>query len=103
MERHSFHGVLGDLPETLRKLCLSTKFPRQEIKRNFVVLRSDHYYKFLHCYKSSRQEVFYKSGVLKNLQNSQENTRVRVSYLIDLQVGGLQLHKQRDSGTGVSL
>ena len=39
VERHSFRRVLGDSPETLRKLCLSTKFPHQEIKRIFGVLR----------------------------------------------------------------
>ena len=26
MERHSFRIVLGESPETMRKLCLSTKF-----------------------------------------------------------------------------
>ena len=31
MERHSFRIVLGHSPETMRKLCLSTKFPHQEI------------------------------------------------------------------------
>ena len=31
LERHSFRLVSGDLPETIRKLCLSTKFPRQEL------------------------------------------------------------------------
>ena len=29
MERHSFRIALVDLPETMRKLCLSTKFPHQ--------------------------------------------------------------------------
>ena len=31
VERHSFRIVLGDLPNTMRKLCLSTKFPHQKI------------------------------------------------------------------------
>ena len=36
-------------------------------------------------FKSSRQDAFCKKGVLrKNLQNSQENTSARVSYLIKL-------------------
>ena len=39
--------------------------------------------------------VFYEKGVLRNFGNSQENTYVRVSFLIKL--------KQRDSGTGVFL
>ena len=32
VERLSFRRILGDLPETLRKLRLSIKFPQQEIK-----------------------------------------------------------------------
>ena len=40
MEKHSLRRVSGDLPETLRKLCLSTKFPLQEIRRNNGILRS---------------------------------------------------------------
>ena len=41
------------------------------------------------CYNNNKQkqppEVFHKKGILKNLQNSQENTCVRVSVLIKLQ------------------
>ena len=40
VERYSFHIVLGDSPETMRKLCLSTKFPHPEIRSNYVFLRS---------------------------------------------------------------
>ena len=32
VERHSFRIVSGDSPETMRKLCLSTKFPHHEIR-----------------------------------------------------------------------
>ena len=32
VERHSFRKASGESPETLRKLCLSTKFPHQEIR-----------------------------------------------------------------------
>ena len=32
VERNSFRIVSGDSPETMRKLCLSTKFPHQEIR-----------------------------------------------------------------------
>ena len=39
-ERHSFRVVSGDLPKTLQKLCLSTKFPKQKIRWNYGVLRS---------------------------------------------------------------
>ena len=32
LERHSFHIVSGGLPETMRKLYLSTKLSQQEIR-----------------------------------------------------------------------
>ena len=32
VERHSFRIDSGESPETMRKLCLSTKFPRHEIR-----------------------------------------------------------------------
>ena len=40
MERHSFRIVSGESSETFRKLFLSTKFPQQEIRRNYGILRS---------------------------------------------------------------
>ena len=39
MERHSFRRVLGNSLETMQNLCLSTKFPHQEIRRNFGIFR----------------------------------------------------------------
>ena len=39
--RYSFHIVSGDSSETMRKLCLSSKFPHQEVRGNFGILRSD--------------------------------------------------------------
>ena len=36
MESHS-HIVSSDPPETVRKLCLSTKFPHQEIRWNYSI------------------------------------------------------------------
>ena len=47
VERHSFRGVSGNWPETMRKRCLSTKFSHFEIKRNFGILHSK-YYDLLH-------------------------------------------------------
>ena len=35
-----FPYSLGESPETLRKLCLSTKIPHQEIRWNYGILRS---------------------------------------------------------------
>ena len=40
MEKHSFRIVLGDSPETMQKLCLSTKFPGQKIRWNDDILHS---------------------------------------------------------------
>ena len=34
---------IGESPETMRKLCLSTKFPHQEIRWNYGILRSPHF------------------------------------------------------------
>ena len=42
VERHSFRIVWGESPETMRKICLSTKFPHQ-IRWNYGVFRSDHF------------------------------------------------------------
>ena len=40
VERHSFRRIVDELPENLRKLCLSTKFPHQKNRGNFDILRS---------------------------------------------------------------
>ena len=40
VERHSFHRVLGELSEIVRKLYLSAKFPDQKIRQNFSILSS---------------------------------------------------------------
>ena len=40
VERHSFHRVSSKSPETLQKLCLSTKFLHQKIRWNLDILRS---------------------------------------------------------------
>ena len=47
VERNSFRIVSGDSPETMWKLCLSTKFSHQEIRWNYGILRSVRYWKFL--------------------------------------------------------
>ena len=41
VERQSFRTNSGESPETMRKLCLSTKFPHQEIRWYYCILRSD--------------------------------------------------------------
>ena len=41
VEGHSFRIVLGDSPETMRKLCFSTEFPQQEIRWNYGIFHSD--------------------------------------------------------------
>ena len=55
---------------------------RKQIKKDLV----------LRC---SRAKVFYKKVFLELLKNSQENTCARVSFLIKLQVPGLQLYQKK--------
>ena len=42
--------VSGDSPETMQKLCLSAKFPHQEIRWNYGIFRSD-------CFKTFAETV----------------------------------------------
>ena len=58
---------------------------------------------FLLFYRSSHRRCFIKKVLLKTSLNSQENTCVRVSFLIKLRVSGLQFYYKRDSGTGFFL
>ena len=48
VERHSFHIVSGESPETMQKLCISTNFPHQAIRWNYgifaVYLKESVYY-----------------------------------------------------------
>ena len=41
VEMHSFRKVSSDLPKTMRKLCLFTKFSHQKIRWNYGILRSE--------------------------------------------------------------
>ena len=41
VEMHGFCRVFDHLPESLRKLCVSAKFPHQQIRWMFGILRSD--------------------------------------------------------------
>ena len=38
VESHSFRIVSAESPETMQKLCFSTKFSHQEIRRNYGIL-----------------------------------------------------------------
>ena len=49
------------------------------------------------------QRCYVKKVFLEIAQYSQENTCVRVSFLIKLKALALQLYLKRDSGTGVFL
>ena len=49
------------------------------------------------------QRCSVKEVISEILQNSQENTYGRVSFLIMVQVSDLQLYLKRDSGAGVFL
>ena len=72
VERHSFGTVLGESPETLRKLCLSTKFPHQEIRWNFRILRNflNYLLKFMIKIEKQLSRCFLKAADLKISGNS---------------------------------
>ena len=56
------------------------------------------------AFQKQPPEVFFQKFLfLKISQNSQENTRARVSFLITLHALVLELHYKRYSGTGVFL
>ena len=54
-------------------------------------------------FRSSLRRCSIEKMFLNILQNSQENTCARVSFLIKLETSGLQLYWKRDSGTGIFL
>ena len=54
------------IPEALRKLCFSTKFPHQEIRLNFGVLRDIHF--FEDNAALDRELIFLSPLVLKALE-----------------------------------
>ena len=60
VERHSFHRVWGDSPETLRNLCLSTKFLHQEIRLNFSVFYAVEIQIFIIKAAKIRKDIFYR-------------------------------------------
>ena len=57
----------------------------------------------LQSLEAATRGVLWKKAFLEILQNSQENTCARVSFLIKVQASGLQLYLKRDSDTGVFL
>ena len=54
--------VKGNSPETMRKLCLSTKFSHQEIRWNFGIFPSGNY----HCVLNLSFWGFLTLGIMKN-------------------------------------
>ena len=58
--KHSFHIVLGESSETVRKLCLLTKFPHMEIGWNFHILYS---VQLRNLFRSSGRKGFYNSSI----------------------------------------
>ena len=49
------------------------------------------------------EQMFYKIGILKISATYQENTCVKLSFLINLQAFSLQLYLKKESSTGVFL
>ena len=83
-------------PKSCIRISLSSKWKRRNLQptlhkttlykihvRSVLSFNSDD--NFRNDYRSSRPEEFCKNGILRISQNSQENTRARVSFLIKLQ------------------
>ena len=66
VERHNFRIVSGDSPETMRKLCLSTKLQHQEIKWNYGIFRSANLQKFHRKLVISIAPKDFWEGIAKN-------------------------------------
>ena len=83
--------------ELSKSIVLRTKmrtgFPESRLKKTKQIAESKWICVFrIRCLwkdRSSRPEVFCKRGALRNFSNSQENTCVRVSFLIKLQASML--------------
>ena len=102
VEMHNFCRASGNLPETLQKLCISTKFPHQEIRIEIVVFYAvlyfvthtweDWIHSEKHCgygyFRISHQMCSMKKIFLKILQKSKENICFGDSFWIKFQVSG---------------
>ena len=71
--------------------------------QSFLKAFENQHGKLLRFLRSSHLRSSIKKVFLKILQNSQENTCIRVPILINLHVSGLQLYQKRDSDTGLFL
>ena len=54
LETHSFRIVLSKLPKTFRKLCISTKFPHQEISWNYCISFSETILNFKRIFQKNK-------------------------------------------------
>ena len=72
VERHSLRRVLGNLPETLRKLCLSTKFLNQALVFGAVYITSfDQDHTFVY-YDTSRNTVRLHEIIVDSIQKGSQ-------------------------------
>ena len=72
VERHSLLRVLGNLPETLRKLCLSAKFLNQALVFGAVYITSfdqDHTFAY---YDTSRNTVRLHEIIVDSIQKGSQ-------------------------------
>ena len=68
---HSFRIVSGESPETMRKLCLSTKFPHQGIRWNYGISR---------CVILSPWTIPYQAILIKKLKIQFNIKRIRLCH-----------------------
>ena len=76
VERHSFRRVSGKSPETMRELCLSTKFPHQEIRWNYGILQSVYVQKlFIHFpINHNHSQGIYRLGLVAGFSDERTNS-----------------------------
>ena len=97
-KRHSFPIVSGESPETMRKLCLSAKFPRQEIKLNYGIFPSDIFilwnYIWVKVFNNGPSKICGKQcfAVIWSAILCTETSATRLSAMADISQNSLEKH-----------
>ena len=100
MERHSFRIVSGDSAETMRKLCLSTKFHTRKVGEitafyavKYLILLKIQYYDAYHRGLSPMvYKVFVKKSSASNISSSVVISHVMLWHCNEVVISTAQLH-----------
>ena len=88
VKRHSFHIVLGES----RKLYLSTKFPNQEIRWNFGILRSTNFSNsWIWNLRSKLNSLQYQSGLFFEQQFQDLLTNLSYWFMVYLKFSVIEI------------